>query len=175
MITKNQKVDLINDVAQSVKTSKAFFLVDYKGLKVEQVTGLRKKLFTIKAEMKVSRNTLAKRALNEQGIQDDTISAALVGTNAFVFAYEDAAAVAKTIYDFSKDNEHLKVKNGFMDGKALNAGQVNFLATLPPKEVLQAQLLGVLCAPASKLARTLNEVPATIARVLNAHAQKGEA
>lgn len=175
MITKNQKTDLIGDVANSVKNSKAFFLVDFKGLKVEQVTSLRKKLFTIKGEMKVSRNTLAKRALSEQGIQDDGILSALVGTNAFVFAYEDAAAVAKTIYDYSKDNEHLKVKNGFMDGKSMSAGQVNFLATLPAKEVLQAQLLGVLCAPASKLVRTLNEVPSSLARVLNAQAQKSEA
>jgi large subunit ribosomal protein L10 len=172
MITKNQKVDLIQEVSQSVKNSKAFFLVDYKGLKVEQVTGLRKKLFTIKGEMKVSRNTLAKRALSEQGIQDEGLVSSLSGTNAFVFAYEDAAAVAKAIYDYSKDHEHLKVKNGFMDGRSLDSNQVNFLATLPAKEVLQGQLLGVLLAPASKLARTLNEVPASLARVLNAQAQK---
>lgn len=175
MITRNQKTDLIESVAKSVKGSKAFFLVDYKGLKVEQVTNLRKKLFTIKSEMLVSRNTLAKRALNEQGVQDEGLFQALVGTNAFVFAFEDAAAVAKAIHDFSKDNEALKVKNGFMDGKLMSSSQVNFLATLPPKEVLQAQLLGVLCAPATKLARTLNEVPASLARVLNAQAQKADA
>ena len=175
MITRGQKTDLISDVSQAVQGSKAFFLVDYKGLKVEQVTSLRKKLFTIKGEMKISRNTLAKRALNEQGIQDENLTKSLVGTNAFVFAFEDAAAVAKTIHDFSKDNEALKVKTGFMDGRSMTASQVNFLATLPPKEVLQAQLLGVLCAPASKLARTLNEVPSALARVLNAQAQKSEA
>jgi large subunit ribosomal protein L10 len=175
MITKSQKADLIKDISQSVKNAKAFFLVDYKGLKVEHITGLRKKLFTIKGEMKVSRNTLAKRALSENGIQDDTIMSALVGTNAFVFAFQDPAAVAKTIYDYSKENENLKVKTGYMDGKSMSVNQVNFLATLPAKEVLQAQLLGVLSAPASKLARTLNEVPASLARVLNARTQKSEA
>lgn len=174
MITRQQKADLVSDVSKALKTSKAFFLVDYKGLKVEQVTNLRKKLFPLKGEMKVSRNTLAKRALDEQGVKEESLFGSLVGTNAFVFAFEDAASVAKTIYDFSKDNEALKVKNGFMDGKVLTSSQVNFLATLPAKEVLQSQLLGVLCAPASKLARTLNEVPASFARVLNAQAQKTE-
>jgi len=174
MITRTEKSELIKDVAQSVKKAKAFFLVDYKGLKVEHITGLRKKLFTLKGEMLVSRNTLAKRALSEQGIQDEVIMNSLVGTNAFVFAYEDPAAVAKTIYDFSKENEKLQVKNGFMDGKSMSASQVNFLATLPAKEILQAQLLGVLSAPGTKLVRTLNEVPAALARVLNAQSQKSE-
>jgi len=175
VITRNQKTELINDVSQTVKKAKAFFLVDYKGLKVEHVTGLRKRLFTLKGEMMVSRNTLARRALNEQGIRDEAIMASLVGANAFVFAFDDAAAVAKIIYDYSKENENLKVKNGFMDGRSMSASQVNFLATLPGKEVLQAQLLRVLSAPASKLARTLNEVPASLARVLNAQTQKSEA
>jgi large subunit ribosomal protein L10 len=175
MITRSQKSELINDVAQSLKKAKAFFLVDYKGLKVEHVTSLRKKLFTLKGGMMVSRNTLAKRALNEQGIQDEVINKSLVGTNAFIFAFEDPAAVAKAIYDFSKDNEKLQVKNGYMDGKSMSASQVNFLATLPTKDVLRAQLLGVLSAPGTKLARTLNEVPASLARVLNAQAQKSEA
>lgn len=174
MITRSQKSELINDVAQSLKKAKAFFLVDYKGLKVEHVTSLRKKLFTLKGGMMVSRNTLAKRALNEQGIQDEVINKSLVGTNAFIFAFEDPAAVAKAIYDFSKDNEKLQVKNGYMDGKSMSASQVNFLATLPTKDVLRAQLLGVLSAPGTKLARTLNEVPASLARVLNAQAQKSE-
>lgn len=174
MITRDKKTELISDVSLSIKNAKAFFLVDYKGLKVEQVTNLRKKLFPLKGQMMVSRNTLAKRALNEQGVQEDLLTNELVGTNAFVFAFEDAAAIAKTIFDFSKDHQFLKVKTGFMDGRAMTSNQVNFLATLPAKEVLQSQLLGVLCAPASKLARTLNEVPASLARVLNAQSQKTE-
>ena len=119
MITRNQKNELIQHVSDSVKRSKAFFLVDYKGLNVESITNLRKKLFTLKGEMLVSRNTLAKRALSEQGIQDEKLMSSLKGTNAFVFAFEDPAAVAKAIYDYSKENEKRQIKNGFMDGQSI--------------------------------------------------------
>ncbi len=173
MITRETKKELISSVSNSLKSSKAFFLVDFKGLKVEQVTSLRKKLFPLKGEMKVARNTLATIALKGEGVTDESLMNALEGTNAFVFAFEDAASVAKAIHEYSKDNEALKLKSGYMEGKALSAKDVTFLATLPSKDVLRAQFLGVLSAPASKFVRTLNEVPASLARVLNSKAEQG--
>ncbi|MCS6838044.1 MAG: 50S ribosomal protein L10 [Bdellovibrionaceae bacterium] len=168
MVTREDKARMINQVADSIKKSKAFFLVDFKGLKVDQVTQLRKKLYQAQAEMKVTRNTLALRALDREGIQDQTLRDAFVGTNAFVFAYQDVASVAKSISDFAKDLEIFKVKAGFMEGRILASQQIAFLASLPPLEVMRAQFLGVLNAPAARLARTLNEVPASLARVLQA-------
>jgi large subunit ribosomal protein L10 len=167
--TKEQEIKALTDKFQKAK---AAFLVDFKGMKVEQVTSLRKKLNPAEAEMKVVRNTLAKRALKGFPDMEKAITGSFKGTNAIVFAYGDVSAAAKTLSTFAKDVELLQLKTGVMDNQALDAGKINYLATLPSKDVLRAQLLGVFQAPASKLARTLNEVPASLARVLNAKAQQ---
>ena len=172
MITREKKEALVQSVSESIKKSKAFFLVDFKGLSVEKITDLRKKLFKLDAELKVSRNTLSKIALHKAGISDQALDAQFVHNNAFVFAYQDPASVAQAVSEFAKEQEALKLKIGFMDGRVLDQKQVIYLASLPSKEVLQAQLLGVLLAPASKLARVLNEVPSSLARVLKAHSEQ---
>ena len=163
--TKESEITLINE---KFAKSKAAFLVDFKGMKVEQVTALRKKLFPIGAEMKVVRNTLAKRALKNHPDIEKAIASSFKGTNAIVFAYEDAPALAKTLTAYAKDVEMLQLRTGVMDGQAMDEKKMNFLATLPSKEVLRAQFLGVLNAPATKLARTLKEAPASLVRVLAA-------
>lgn len=168
MITRAIKEQEIKNISEKFGKAKAAFLVDFKGMKVEQVTTLRKKLFTIKAEMKVVRNTLAKRALKDFPEAGEALSTSFKGTNALVFAYEDASALAKTLDLFAKDVELLQLKTGVMDGKKLDQAKIKFLATLPGKDALRAQLLGVLQAPGTKLARTLKEVPACLVRVLAA-------
>lgn len=175
MMTRATKEQEIKNLAEKVQKAKAAFLVDFKGMKVEQVTTLRKKLDPVEAEMKVVRNTLAKRALQGFPEIEKALSSAFTGTNAIVFAYGDVSAAAKTLATFAKDVELLQLKTGVMDNRALDAAKITFLATLPSKDVLRAQFLGVLQAPASKLARTLNEVPASLARVLNAKAQQEQA
>jgi large subunit ribosomal protein L10 len=168
MITRTDKEQEIKVLAEKFAKSKAAFIVDFKGMKVEQVTDLRKKLHPAEAEMKVVRNTLAKRALRSYPEIDSALSTHFRGTNAIVFSYGDVSAAAKTLSNFSKDVEVFQLKTGAMDGKALDENKIKFLATLPGKDQLRAQLLGVLSAPASKFARTLNEVPASLARVLAA-------
>jgi large subunit ribosomal protein L10 len=168
MITRTIKEQEIKTLAEKFAKSKAAFIVDFKGMKVEQVTDLRKRLHPAEAEMKVVRNTLAKRALKDYPQIDSALSSHFRGTNAIVFSYGDVSAAAKTLANFSKDVEVFQLKTGAMDGKALDENKIKFLATLPGKDQLRAQLLGVLSAPASKLARTLNEVPASLARVLAA-------
>ena len=86
----------------------------------------------------------------------------------------NVSATAKTLSLFAKDVELLQLKTGVMDNQALDAGKITYLATLPTKDVLRAQLLAVFLAPATKLVRTMNEVPASLARVLNAKAQSAE-
>lgn len=168
MITRADKESEVKGLAEKFAKSKAAFIVDFKGLKVEQVTDLRKKLHPAEAEMKVVRNTLAKRALKSHPEIDAALNPHFRGTNAIVFSYGDVTAAAKTLANFSKDFEVFQLKTGAMDGKALDENKIKFLATLPGKDQLRGQLLGVLLAPGSKLARTLNEVPASLARVLAA-------
>lgn len=172
MMTRSTKEQEIKVLTEKFQKAKAAFLVDFKGMKVEQVTQLRKKLHPTESEMKVVRNTLARRALKDFPEMEKAISGSFKGTNAIVFAYGDASASAKLLSTFAKDVEMLQLKTGVMDNQAMDSARINYLATLPTKDVLRAQFLGVLQAPASKLARTLNEVPASLARVLNAKAQQ---
>lgn len=171
MITREQKTAEIANLSEKFGKAKAAFLVDYKGMTVEQVTSLRKKLSPAESEMKVVRNTLAIRALETHGNMD-ILKDSFVGTNAIVFAYGDASQSAKALSDFAKDVEQLQLKSGVMDGKLLSTANVKALANLPSKDVLRAQLLGLFQAPMAQFVRTLNAVPSGFARVLQAHADK---
>ena len=169
MMTRAQKSEEISAISERFGRANAAFVVDFKGMNVEEVTAFRKKLNPAGAEMKVVRNTLARLALKDHPDVDSAISGDFLGTNALIFAYEDVGAVAKTMSDFSKGVEELVVKSGYMDGQALDQAKIKYLSDLPSKEVLQAQLLGVLQAPMSKFLATVKEVPQGFARVLGAY------
>lgn len=171
MITRATKENEIKSLSEKLAKSKAAFIVDFKGLKVEQVTDLRKKLFPVNSEMKVVRNTLAKRALQGNQELTDALSTSFKGTNAFVFAYGDVAATAKALTLYAKDFEVFQLKTGFMDGKKLDENSIKFISTLPTKDVMRAQFLALLNTPATQVARILNEVPTAFARVLKAKSE----
>lgn len=173
MLTRARKAEMIKDLSDKFAKSKATFLVDFKGMNVEQVTNLRKTLSGVGAELKVVRNTLAKRALSDHPDSESALSGKMVGTNAFVFAYEEAPAPAKAITEFSKDVEALQIKTGVMGGEALDENKIKFLSTLPGKDELRAKLLGTLQAPATQLARVIQAVPQGMLTVLQAKVDKG--
>lgn len=150
---KEQEIKLIND---KFGKAKGAFIIDFKGIKVEQVTSLRKKLNASDSEMKVVRNTLAKRAFKNHPAVESAFATSMKGTNAIVFSYGEVNATAKTLAEFAKDVEVLQIKSGIMDGQALDSGKINFLATLPGKDQLRAQFLATLLASGSALARCLN-------------------
>jgi len=157
MITRADKEQSVKDIAAKFAKSKGAFVIDFKGMKVEQVTSLRKKLHASESEMKVVRNTLAKIALKESPNVEKAFSPSLKGTSAIVFSYGEVNATAKTLAEFAKDVEILQIKTGVMDGEHLDTNKIKFLATLPGKNELRAQFLSVLNAPATKMARVLNE------------------
>ena len=173
MMTRATKEQEISALKEKFSKAKAAFLVDFKGMKVEQVTSLRKKLFPVESEMKVVRNTLALRALSDYPESKAALENSFTGTNAIVFAYGDVSASAKTLSQFAKDVEIFQLKTGVMENQKMDASRIQYLATLPSKDVLRAQFLGVLNAPATKLARTIKEVPASFVRVLAAKKDKG--
>lgn len=172
MMTKAEKAQEISQISERFTRAKAAFLIDFKGMSVEKVTDLRKQLYPVKSEMRVVRNTLARRALMDHPQTESALKDELVGTNAIVFAYEDASASAKLLDEFAKKVEELQVKSGVMDGKALDEAKIKYLATLPSKDQLRAQLLGTLQAPMAKFVRTLEAVPGGFARVLSAYNDK---
>ncbi len=173
MITRAIKEQEVKSLGEKFAKAKAAFIVDFKGMRVDQVTDLRKKLHPTESEMKVVRNTLALRALKSYPEMEKAIGTSLKGTNALVFAYGDVSSAAKTLANFAKDVEVFQLKTGVMDGQQLDQNKIKFLSTLPGKDQLRAQLLAVFNAPASKLVRTINEVPSAFARVLQAKADKG--
>lgn len=167
MITRADKEQEIKEIADRFAKSKGAFVVDFKGMKVEQVTSLRKSLHKAESEMKVVRNTLAKRALKNYPNVESAFSTSMRGTNALVFSYGEVNATAKALADFAKDVEVLQIKTGVMDGNALDSAKIKFLATLPGKDQLRSMFLGTLLASGSALARVLklhaekNGAPAT--------------
>lgn len=156
MITRADKEQQVKALAEKFAKARGAFVVDFKGMKVEQVTNLRKKLIQSECEMKVVRNTLALRAFKDHPAAEKALSAKMQGTNAIVFAYGETIAAAKILNDFSKDVDVLQIKTGMMDGEALDEAKIKFLATLPGKNELRAMFLGMLQAPASALARCLD-------------------
>lgn len=172
MMTRADKAEAVKGLVEKFGKAKATFLVDFKGMKVEQVTTLRKKLHPVECEMQVVRNTLAEKALEQYPQVGKVFSSSLRGTNAVVFAYGDITASAKVLADFAKDVEMLQLKIGVMDDVALDQEKIKYLATLPSKEVLRAQFLGLLQAPMSKFVGTLNAVPSGFVRVLAAQKEK---
>src|ERR1700761_1223990 len=103
MNTREEKLSEITSLSEKFGRAKAAFLVDFKGMTVEQVTSLRKKLVPVESEMKVVRNTLALPALGDHPQSKTALEKALVGNNAIIFAYGEAPAAAKALSDFAKD------------------------------------------------------------------------
>jgi large subunit ribosomal protein L10 len=155
MLKVDKEAD-IKLISEKMQKAKGAFIVDFKGMKVEQVTSLRKKLHAAESEMKVVRNTLALRAFKDNPMADKAFNDKMTGTNALVFAFNDVVGVAKTLADFGKDVEALKIKSGIMDGEALDDKKIKFLATLPGKDQLRAQLLMLFKEPSARLARVLD-------------------
>jgi large subunit ribosomal protein L10 len=157
MITRADKEQGIKAINEKFAKSKGTFIIDFKGMKVEQVTTLRKKLHAAESEMKVVRNTLARRALKDYPAAEKALSGSLRGTNALIFSYGEVTSTAKALATFAKDVEIMQIKTGVMGDEALNDAKIKMLATLPGKNEVRAMFLGVLNAPGSKLARCLNE------------------
>jgi len=156
MITRADKEVQVKAIAEKFAKSKGAFIVDYKGIKVEQVTNLRKKLVKADSEMKVVRNTLARRAFANQPGVAKAFETSMKGMNAIVFSYGEVSATAKTLAEFAKDVEVLQIKTGIMEGEAMDANKIKFLATLPGKDQLRSQLLAIFKEPAAKLVRVLD-------------------
>ncbi len=156
MITRADKETQVKAIAEKFAKAKGAFIVDFKGIKVEQVTNLRKKLHKSESEMKVVRNTLAKRAFASHPGAAKAFEGSMKGTNAIVFSYGEVTATAKALAEFAKDVEVLQIKTGMMEGEALDASKIKFLATLPGKDQLRAQLLALFKEPSAKMARVLD-------------------
>ena len=152
----NLKKEQVSNLASKMKEAKLILLTDYRGINVEEVTSLRNDLRNAKAEYKVIKNNITKRALEEAGIEG--LEEQLVGTVAVVMANEDYLEPTKAIYNFTKEHDFYKIKGGVVEGKVMTAQEIITLAKLPSKETLLSMLAGGLLATISKFAVALDQV-----------------
>ncbi len=143
------KKGLVTTIAEKLEKSVSCIVVDYKGLKVEEVTELRSKFREAGIDYKVYKNTLVRRAAAEVGNMTEFDDVNLVGTNAIAFGYEDPIAPAKIINDFAKTHPKVELKMGYVEGEYYNAENIKKLAEIPSREELIAKLLGSFKAPVS--------------------------
>ncbi len=151
-----QKEKEVEELSEKIKAAKIVLLTDYRGISVENVTNLRADLRKSNSEYKVIKNNITRRALAKceyEGLED-----LLVGPTAVVMNNEDYLETAKTIYNFTKNNDYYKIKGGIIEGKVMTAEEIITLAKLPSKETLIGMLAGALLGNITKLAVALNEV-----------------
>jgi large subunit ribosomal protein L10 len=165
-----EKASIVSDLAEKLKQSPFVLVTDYQHMKVADFTELRNRLAPAGAEMHVVKNNFLKRAMADSGFPD--VGDQLVGQTAVVTGERDVAPVAKIFKAFATEFKIAVLKLGFVDRAVLSTADLETLADLPPREILQAQFLGLLLSPATKLVRLLNEPASALARLLNAKAQK---
>ncbi len=147
-------------------------LMHYKGLSVAEITDLRKKARAAGAGFKVSKNRLAKIAVN--GTKFAHLEKLLTGPTAISYS-KDAVAAAKVMAGFAKTNEKLVIIGGALDDQALDANGVKSLAEMPSLDELRAKLIAMIQTPATRIAAILQAPGGQVARVIGAHASKGAA
>jgi large subunit ribosomal protein L10 len=165
-----EKTSIVSELSETLKRSLFVLVTDYRGMKVADFSELRSRLAPAGAEMHVVKNNFLKRAMADSGFPD--IGDQFAGQTAVVTGEADVAPVAKIFKTFASQFKLAALKIGFVDRAVLSTAQLETLAELPAREILQAQLLGLLLSPATRLVRLLNEPAAALARLLNAKAEK---
>ena len=151
-LNRNEKAAVVSEVAAQVAKSQTLAMAEYRGLTVEALNKMRVDARAKGVYLHVLKNTLARRAV--AGSPFEVASDVMVGPLIYGFS-EDAVAAAKVFADFAKTNDKLVIKGGAYAGKALNADGVKALAAVPSREVLLAQIAGLLKSPVQRLAGVL--------------------
>jgi large subunit ribosomal protein L10 len=167
-----EKHELVASLQQVFSTTNVVVVCHYAGLTVAQMSALRRQMRQAGASVKVAKNRLAKIAL--EGTDVSTIASLLKGPTLIAYS-GDPVAAPKVASDFAKTHEKLVILGGAMGKTALNANGVKALASLPSLDELRAKLIGLIQAPATKVAQLMNAPAAKVARVVQAYASKSEA
>lgn len=168
-----EKQQIIEEIKDKVNNAQSVVLVDYRGLKVDELTELRRQYREAGVDYKVYKNTMMRFAFKEAGFEE--FNEHLVGPNAVAFGMEDPVQAAKITDEFAKKHKSLEIKAGIVDGKIIGIDEIKNLASLPSKEVLIAQTLGGLNAPITGFVNVLQGNIRNLVYALNAVVEKKEA
>ena len=168
-MARPEKVAVVEDIAERFRGSSASVVTEYRGLTMAQLSTLRRSLGDT-ATYRVAKNTLVKRAAQDAGVEG--LDELLIGPTAIAFITGEIVDAAKALRDFSKTNQALVIKGGFMDGRPLTVAEVNQLADLESREVLLAKLAGAMKANLSKAAALFAAPASQVARMTQALADK---
>ncbi|MEW9124332.1 MAG: 50S ribosomal protein L10 [Thermotaleaceae bacterium] len=150
------KKQVVEEIKDKFSKAQSAVIVDYRGLNVEEVTELRKKMREAGVEYKVYKNTMTRMAAQETGFE--ALLGDLTGPNAIAFGYNDPVTPAKILSDFAKDHKKLELKAGLVEGQYCDEEKIKAIANIPPREVLLAQFLGSIKSPLSNLAYLLQAI-----------------
>ncbi len=165
-----RKEELVVELRELIERSTAVIVTDYRGLSVSAITDLRSQLRGADSEYHIAKNTLASRAAQSAGVVG--LDPALSGPTALAFAFGDPAAPAKVLNEFARTSRILTIRAGLLNNKLISAEDVSTLATLEPREVLLAKVLGGFNAPIASFVGVLSASISSIAYVLQARIEQ---
>jgi large subunit ribosomal protein L10 len=146
-VKKEDKERVVAELTERLRTTETLFIADYRGLTMPQIDDLRSKLIERGARFAVVKNTLTRRAAEAAGAE--TLLAMLEGPTAIAFLESDGdpVAVAKALVDAARETRVLEVRGGVLEGRPIEAAEIESLAKLPPLDILRSQVLGAITAP----------------------------
>ena len=165
-----EKANIVADLSERLTRSPFVLVTDYQRMNVNHFADLRNRLAASGAEMHVVKNSFLRRAMTDSGLPD--VAESLTGQTAVVTGEKDVAPIAKVLKTFAAEFKIAALKIGVVDKSILSNKDLEALADLPPRDILLAQLLGLLMTAPTKLVRLLNEPGASLARLLNARKEK---
>lgn len=169
--TVENKKAIVADLKETLSGSTLALVIEYQGLTVAEMTDLRRRLRPSGTVCKVTKNTLMGIAIEGEE-KWQPMSELLKGSSAFLLVKEDFSGAIKAYQDFQKASKKTELRGGVMDGRLLKEPDVKVLGDLPSKEQLMAQIAGAINGLATKIAVGINEVPSSLARALQAVADK---
>ena len=176
MLTRTQKEEQVAELRDKFARATTLIVADYRGIDVESINGLRRQLRAVEDqpyEYRVTKNSVLRRAA--EGLPAAGVAEAFNGPTAVALSYGDPVGLAKILVDFAKAHEVFEIRAGVVEGRAVDGAAIAQLATLPSLDELRGKLVGLLQAPAQKLAQIVAAPASQLARVVDARRAQLEA